>query len=284
MFIADFTERLAAHLNVTTVVSMDARDQLRLSDAVNAGLQDFLGKAPVYLKRGLIAGLLPAPRTVSMLLTAGSREIGTYVVEDADVYQTVLAGSFRNIIVPGNLLLYPWEGETGTYEVQICGDAVVWGTGEALIENLSGTPLLNDRTPLRHREDLPIDELGLGTPKEYREEHYGQTLGGRPYWCLRVSPLPDVAYRLSVRAQITSWLITPAYLSSATTRLPVEDRLIPRFIVPFALYHLTSHRLWKLPETIRTITQQYQLALADLENLPRVQHVPANTVGTPCGY
>jgi hypothetical protein len=263
---------------------MDAGDRLRLSDAVNAGLQDFYLKAPPLLKRGFIAGLLPAPRTVTLGLVQGSRAISVYTTTDDDIYQTVVIGGVRNRITPGGLLLYPWQGTTGSHVATIYGDAATWGGSEPILEMLAGHPLVDDEVTVLPWEDMPQAEVTTGCPTNYRVENYGQVLPGRPYWCLRVWPLPDVAYRISMPASLTAFMVSSDNLTDEDVIMPIEDRLIIRFVLPFALYHLMTHRLWKLPETQRVIREQYQLALADLASIPRHQHTPDNKVGTPRGY
>lgn len=284
MDVAAFTDRLKEHLTVTSVAAMDAGDRLRLADAVNAGLQDFYLKAPPVLKRGFIAGLLPAARTEVFDLSAGSRAIGGYATVDDDIYQTVVIGGMRNRITPGGLLLYPWQGATGSHEATIYGDAATWGGSEPVLEMISGHPLVDDQVTVLPWEEMPQAEVATGRPTNYRVENYGQVLPGRPYWCLRVWPLPDAAYRISMPASLTGFMVSSDNLTDEDVIMPIEDRFIIRFILPFALYHLMSHRLWKLPETQRVIREQYELALADIAALPKHQHTPNNKVGTPRGF
>lgn len=284
MTVPQFADRLKEHLNVTSVAAMDAGDRLRLSDAVNAGLQDFYLKAPPHLKRGLLTKTLPAPRTVSIGLTQGSRAFTIFTAAAGDIFQTVVVQGIRNRILTGSNLLYPWDGATGTYDATIYGDAVTWGTDEALIENLSSLPIVDDTVILVEMQQIPGVEIMLGRPECYAVESYGQTLAARPFWTLRVWPLPDVAYRFSVSAQLTAFFVQSADLTDAGKAFPVEERMIARFLLPMALFHLTTHRLWKLPETQRQVQMQYELAVRDIGLLPTAQHLPRNSIGTPRGY
>ncbi|RRJ97801.1 hypothetical protein Ga0100231_004910 [Opitutaceae bacterium TAV4] len=282
MKVSDFTARLAQHLNVTSVGEMGEGDSLRLADAVNAGLHDFYAKAPADLRRVPLLGSLLARKAVSLQLTPGATVFSGWEVEPSYEYCSVLIGGVRNVILPGGSLLFPWSGSDGEFGAEAFGD-VAWFGGDMAFESLCSLPVVDGVRKLELAEEFPVGAV-IRPPTHYRLEVFGQTEAARPRRVLRVWPLPDVPYRVQVEAQMEAVMVGVGDLAAGGRVLPVEDRFVVRFLLPFCLWHLKAHRLWKLPENNKVIDDHYGVAMADIEGLPLGKVVPFNQVGTPYGF
>jgi hypothetical protein len=292
--LADYAARLAAHLNLSDgspVSVLNTADLQELTDAANAGIQEFYIKAAPHLKQTLLTAILPAPSTVSIGVTAGLASFTGFTPTSLQNFCTIVINGEQNVLTGGNNLLYPFTGgATGTYTATIYGDAAAFAN-EAQLDQLFGDPTLADGSRLCQRtHDDPLwrprnqASLTLGRPRHYSIEEYGQTGQGRPWIALRVRPMPDLLYRISIVGSLTAFVITPAQMTSTAIYVPGEDRFVATFFVPLALGYLTRHRLWKLPETKAGVLAAAQAAIASAKFLPRRISAGQNYCGTPFGY
>ena len=296
--LADYAARLAAHLTLSdglAVSALNTADLQELTDAANAGLQEFYLKAPPQLKRTPVTTTLPAQAVISIGVTAGSNAYTGFSPNNLQLYCTVIINGEANVLTSNSSLLYPFTGgATGTYaNTIIYGDAAAFAN-EAVLDRLLDDPVIAGNHVLRLARNTTADPLFLepwnannipvGKPRHYQLEEYGQTQQGRPYLVIRVRPVPDMAYRLCVTASLGAFTITPAQMTSTSVYVPAQDSFISRFIVPIALRHLTRHRLWKLPDKIPGILEAYKEALADIAFIPRRVAASPGFCLTPAGY
>ncbi len=211
--IAFHTLKAVTKLDLATA-PMEVKQEL--VDSLNLTLAGWLTKLPTERKIIPQSGTARAPVTQSISITSGSNGFayvlgsgaypaGGYASEETAIGATVkLEGIHEaNMLKAPGQLLHPYLGGTATMAMTLYGDAVhlpanTWNVqGDVMLLNSALRPL----KVLAYNPDLKGYTAQVGEPTEWMIdpiEPLSEEDSRR--FVLRLWPLPDVAYAVSVRA------------------------------------------------------------------------------------
>lgn len=189
-----FLNRLLRPLKVDSLSALTPQQAQELVDALNAALQLGYAIMPDSRKRKSQSVYLPVPRTVTLTVSAGAKQIDSglhdengdpILTEDElvlllDGVQVVSANHigasikiegdpYWNRVAGENLLLNAYTGPDGEHEATIYSDVIVLD-GQS-IERMAGDPKLDTGEVLLHDDRLRRYAYGYGVG--YHEGAYG---------------------------------------------------------------------------------------------------------------
>ncbi len=258
------------------------RQKATICRCITGALQELHGLRPEAFRiRRAIA--LPAPETISATLTAGStsatfattRDLRGCSFRNGDAWNQVAAAAAS----PGNAIVQPWTGTTGTHALTIYGDATLLGsdlwtvTGDVHLEGFGQLRPCPDRTTYTaYRDELWAMDYGRRPPSLSRPRWRGMpeawwvesaTLAGaRNQLYLRFAPVPDRSYSVSFDVGLSPREIVVTDLSNNTISLPVPADFYDSILIPFVLQRWTGSPWFRNAEAQQEIARQYKVAKA----------------------
>ncbi|MDR1191264.1 MAG: hypothetical protein LBK60_06325 [Verrucomicrobiales bacterium] len=290
--------RLCRWLTVKDLAMLPADGRVDVLNAMNAGLQRFYELAPAPYKLTAFAGVLPAPRRVTVSVTKGSAVFGGYVAVAGDKGCTIQidGDQLENEITASNGLLDVYQGETGARGATIYGDVL---RVDSVIRRFIDDPALENGAILTKEDGYrrwggfcwpPGMKFGrrrthrrVGMPRHYWLESVGQSQGGRPAFLLRVDALPDRDYRLRINGELAPRKLRFGDLQTPV-ELPIEDSFVESKLLPLCAAALTDSPLWENNKILSRIDSRAGQAAADIALISPTIDVPRNRVFTPKGW
>lgn len=280
-------ERLARRLKKGTLTSLSMPTTMDVVEAINSGLQECYELLPAWQRRTTVSLTLPAPVTASLIVAAGSVDLG----DEGGQFTSAQIG--RSVVVAGDpnwnevqstaKLLDEYNGTSGTRSATIYGDSA--SNGLLNFDGLAGHPRLADtRETLIQFNPRAAGRAGeVGVPRYYWIEPAAASLGAVPSIYLRVSPAPDRAYVLRVDMEFRPFVVTLPDLHAATV-IPLAEPLFHRALIPLCESNLIRSPEWADDSKARLVLDAADAAREHLSNQRPSPSVPSNRVFTPAGY
>lgn len=281
--------------NLATITLASPRQLQWIADILNGTLQDIYAAAQI-LYRGPLGGQLSAPASISVAVTNGSQTFttggavvdGSTIVIDGDA-------TFNQVHNEAGtkLLLYPYQGATGTQSATIYGDSILL---DSSVGKVIGNVYLGDirrLTKAVNRADLfniirQFPDYGrlfratsmkptIGVPSKYFVEAVlitGGATGQASQLRLRVNPLPQQVYPIRYDAKFHPPRLTVADLGTdsvpSTKTMVVPEDQHESLLLPLFLLKWAASPWFKNEEMKKSIAESAAPALARLETF-RVQ-------------
>jgi hypothetical protein len=287
MTIVEALSRLANGYCSSRYAGLSAAQQLEGVDALNAGLMELFGLLPDCYKDKALSLSVEAPAALTIQAVSGSAMLAAPAFTEAQVGRTVKASGdpAEHRVAGASALRDTWLGETGTHDAVVYHD-YVYGDVYPFNRLLSEPKLVCGSVELALRkinpENLDLElTRGVGRPRYYWLEAGGVSQGETVAAAIRLLPLPDVAYRIRVRACYWPRRIKFADVA-ANAPLPVPDQLADA-LVQIAGYHTLGLTGWDAM-TPSEVVAKADRGRATASTQPAHLSVPTNRVGTPRGY
>ena len=275
-------------------------DQLALLDAMNDAIRQWFMAAPARLSRGPVNITLPAPQTVTLQLTNGSRNVQTsafttlqrgcsLLIEGDDVW---------NEVKDTAELASTYSGTTGTHDAVLHGDAYAFydlGVMQLLSHPVcldTQRPLVLDETIWRNDIQYRRQErttwsnwllygVGTGDPTHYNVTNGIASRGSAVVDVLHVFPRPSRPVRLLFEALHAPCRMPMTALNTPQT-LPVPDHHCTTELLPIARALLVGHP--KFQGSAAATLAAGGAALRDAAAVATQHHTPNNKVRTRRGF
>lgn len=249
------------------------RQKAFLCSIITGAVQELYGQKPdaFRVRKG---ATLRAPVTGNLTATNGSTAVGLSAFGLDLRGCTLRYGGQQNQVVyspssPGDNLLLPWTGPSGTHAVTAFGDALLV-TGFSVIGNvvLEGYGPLRpcaDRRAYLEARDYPVcNDYGQNVRQEpYQPGQpwawWSEDLGNGKMF-LRVAPVPDVAYQISYDLAYQPLELEPADLGDTSLEIPVVGSFFDSILLPFVLQRWTGSPWFRNQEAKAEIARQFQEA------------------------
>ncbi len=291
MKIVELIHRTARRARTGDFTQLNLAEKGDVMQAVNAAMQKVYNVLPMYFKTMTVGFLLPAPLTVSVQVTNGSKELGADAFSASQLGSTVVipGDSAWNQVADTNLLQNPYMGETGTVDATVYGDAVF--SERYPFDRIMGNPQFADQTqmPLIRRtvQNATVPYLGLtpsiGQPSIWWVQPNGNAQGGLPVLFLRLFPLPAQAYAITVPLAFWPMRVTlEDYQANAV--IPVPDQFLDACLVPLAVRALMDTPAFQTRGDEQTLKESALEADQFLKLQPGQVGSPSNRIGTPVGF
>lgn len=254
MIISDLFVQMCQNLSQSPT-EMEAKEQLRVVRAANAGVAKFVEALPGIRRREETTVRLDAPVQKTVTVQQGSKAIvfsptwggqtdylGRTVTLDGD------PGRY-NRLQAENTLLMAYAGAGGNTAMNILSDAVLLASdgnlvdGEVILSWGTGNKRLLHGKPVSWQRENREYQYQTGEPERWWTEGLdGMTGGSNPLYVLRVWPQPAAVYDL-----IFSRRLWPAALTVADFESTAELPCLPRedqILVALCQEGLLSSPLW----------------------------------------
>ena len=283
-------QRVCNCLSVPHVTDLEINDREAVIDALNAANRDWHDAVPSYLKQTMISYRAAAPAEYVVDIVAGSRAfawnpqpagpisalLGSTVVIEGD--------SNANILVKSDEFLYPYAGETGNdvamtlynnavplgYEVprlvhpprDMEGRALVPANQAAMVDGFDGMENLRGNVNPRLMPGYALQSLSPST-------------GEAPYFFIRFFPLPSAGttYHLVVEKYPEPIRFTDL---TQPVAYPVAEQHVTSCIVPLAMEHMITHRLFA--SDARAVMAMADRARARIRSIAPVNDSPQHGI------
>lgn len=257
-------------------------------EALNAGLQECFAVASPWARWANRGDVLPAPATVTVNVTHGSRAIsrtGNFVSSMATI--VIAEDDVDNVLVEASgttgTLRFPYQGTTGAKEATIYGDActldadVLSVHGPIRTDGVEISPRPNPNIPSRALDDYGAHEDFIpppirrqrtsrtaSTPLSYSLETIATGSTAAPRAVLRFYPAPASLMRVEYQAKLKPPSITSI---ASTDALPIPFEFVQSVFLPIARNALMASTFFRDMQSAPAIAQQYQRAIAILADL-----------------
>jgi hypothetical protein len=293
MRLVELIHRTARRARTGDFTQLELAEKGDVLQSVNAAMQKVYNVLPLYFKTMTVGFALPAPVTVSLQVTNGSKQLGATVFSTAQLGSTVVitGDSGWNQVEGPDLLQNPYMGATGTVSAIVYGDSVF--SDRYPFDRIMGSPQFTDQSQLplirRTIQNANVPYLGMtpsiGRPSMWWVQPFGNSQGRLPLLFLRLFPLPDQAYAINV--PLAFWptrLTLDDYQANAI--IPVPDQFLDVCLVPLAI-----RALMDTPAFLTrggSDEQSLKESAAEADNFLKLQPgqvaAPSNRIGTPIGY
>lgn len=287
MTIVEALSRVASRYSKSGYSGLSAQGQQEALDALNSGIRDAYRLMPDHYKDKELPLSVQAPAAATISAVNGSAALAGDAFTAEQVGRTVLAAGddIQHRVAGLAALRDVWHGATGSAQATVYHD-YVYGGDYPFNRLLAAPVLLAGSTELRLIEVNPrdLDLLflrGVGRPRYYWLESGGVSQGSDLVAAIRLLPLPDMAYRLRVKAAYWPRRILFADVVGNAS-LPVPD-VVFESVIQLAGVHTIGLAGWdKMPA--QSVILHSQNAEANIRALPQAIGLPHNRVGTPRGY
>lgn len=261
------------------------RQKKALASCITGALQELFAKKPEAFRVRSGATLEP-PATGTIVATAGSTTVDASSWGSEDLRGRIFReGATWNqfgpaAAAPGNTIIVPWQGASGTRTVTVYDDAVLvpsWLTiGNVHLDGYGFLRPCPDRaTYSAFRDDLILEDYGTppakssmnptGIPMSWWVEA-AWTAAGVPQKFLRFAPLPDRRVTVSFDLALQPRELTASDLESTSLVLPVVAEFYDAVLVPWVLQRWTGCPWWKNAEARPEIARQFEAAQSILSD------------------
>jgi len=279
--------RLARDLNTKSVVDLSADMRLEILDAINGGLQRLHALALHESKQTAVSLSVTAPMRITLSVTDAASSITghAFTADDIGCTLRIDGDNIDNQVIGGTSLLHPYSGASGTVGATLYHDAVAI---PEIYEELVGDPVILEtgRHLTLKRPVLVVRQRRAVTePTSYWVEANARNQNSSSPSILRLEPIPEKSYRMSIEATMAPARITFADLLSSGADVPLRSEHVESYLLPVARGILTSSEGWKDKESKAAATNASEKAIADYALLaPKTLSTPSNRAGTRRGF
>ena len=268
-------------------------EQTDLMDAANSALQEVYGLLPTVYKELTEGFVLPAPVAITGTINNNTTEFSADIfTPDQFGRSVVLDGDANwNQIIDTNKVLNPYQGQSGTINGTVYGDAVYSRRypfdriiGNPRFPNQGSTLMMNPNLrPTSDGAGWWLFQQTIGQPLYWWTQAMGNSQGNEPLLVLRFSPAPSMTYVVDVRISYWPKRLVMADYDEATT-IPVPDQMLEKALIPLALQSLSMTPIWNPQYDARRYDEAADRARVFLKMMPGQISSPNNRVFTPLGF
>lgn len=280
---AQLAQRLIRFTPAKDIALLTVEDAIRFVDIINSGLSAYHHRTPPTYRHANASVTLPAPVTGSFGLTQGSQIFTGYTATSSQEGSSVVFGKVNDPqqLVNTNQFLASWGGGTGTFSGTVYGDAIQLPSGVARVVT---HPSIYGNVLERQDAQIWISPTAVGKPSAYKLEAVGSIGGAFPPFYLRVHPLPETSYVVSLTVELEPSQLVITDLSAQTT-IPVRNGHVASFLLPIAEGELAMSDLWDSSIAKDGVMKRYENALIGLGQLESTDiALPANKIKSARGY
>ena len=280
---AQLAQRLVRFTPAKDVALLTVEDAVRFVDIINSGLSAYHQRTPPNYRHASASVTLPAPMTASFGLTNGSQNFTGYTATASQEGSSVVFADKNDPqqIVGTSQFLANWGGSTGTINGTIYGDAIQLPSGVARVVT---HPTINGNVLKREDAEIWLSPTAVGKPSAYKLEAVGSIGGAFPPFYLRVHPLPETSYIVSLTVELEPSQLVITDLSAQTT-IPVRSSHVASFLLPICEGELAMSELWNSDFAKDGVMKRYENAIIGLGQLESNDMAsPANRVKSARGY
>jgi hypothetical protein len=290
MTTVQFLHRIGRRARGGDFTKLSLSEKTDLLQAGNSALQKCYDRLPVYFKELTEGFLLPAPRQVTVDVTRGSNKLSSDVFAPSEFGRSVVleGDGAWNQAVGTDTLVQPYNGQTGTVNAVVYGDAFYSERypfdrliGNPRFADVSSSPLL--RSELMRGSYASLFSHTTGRPQCFWTQALGNSQGNEPIMCMRFAPAPDASYPLTWRIGFWPKRLLLSDFTIATT-LPVPDQFLEAALIPLALYDLVTTPAWDKGGDEDKIAERAEKGEQFLAHQPAQVGSPDNRIFTPIGF
>jgi len=281
--------RLLRYLTVDDLSKLSMSGRLDMITAVNAAIQEYHLLAPNNRKESQLSATAQAPANVSITVTNGSREFSGFTATEEQIYSTIKINSddqLNHQIVSPTEFLSTYEGQSGTFEATVYGDAVNVAfpveaiTSHPVIESYNRKLLpITDNEQIYRISDMNSQKT-IGEPRFYLVENKAGS-DEIVSFVIRLDTLPEKEYRMRMDVQIAPLTMNVRMLTEPID-LRIKESHIELILLPIVLDQLSTSEFWRDESIKSKIESRAGEAKSRLTNMTvKYNTTQMNRVGTP---
>lgn len=276
------------------------RQQKVVCSCITGALQELQARKPdAFVSR--VGKTVAAPVSGTAVLTAGSTAVNLSSWGGADLRgKMIRVGSTWNQVAagaaaPGNALVLPWRGASGTASIVVYDDAVLVGAeGFVVVGNvwLEGYGMLRacpDRaTYTAFRDDLLATDYSVSRVQRQRSVGQPESWWVESAWAhaadtgqqlyMRLAPLPEQEYSISYDLALRPRELVPDDLEDEDLVIPVVEGFYDSVLIPWVLQRWTASPWFKNESAKAEIARQFSVAQNILHDLSGQQETNSRLV------